>query len=467
VTIFQIRNIVYMIAVFFYLLSIIVPNPTWFGNVVSILTILCLVVSIPVAGIIVKTISVLFLVGGSFLALSHETSFSSFYLLFGKMLDLLTLFALIPFMAIPVQIGNYSSAIVQFISRYNGNDQKLYRAITLIGYVLASVMNLAALPMTYYSIQPALTKFHISNEDRFLSNSITRGYAMPLVWSPIAAVVGAVVQVTRANWFYILPISLLFSAIGIILGFVLSPKKSIMSVEAAASSNDFTQSVQDRQDTPLPNPFIKLGQMGFGIVLFAILMTALQRIGSMPIVSAVTIISLPFAVVWSVLLNKRTEFLIHAKKQLSNLAKMQDQFAVFLCAGFFVSVLRASGVAPDIDQFLVNFSHQVGTTWFLIVIPFIPVLLSLVGMHPVVSIALLGESLDPGILGIRPEWVALSYLGGGVTTFLISPFNATLTIMGGVLKRSPFELAKWNIPFCSLYLGIVIMLVTVLNLLWP
>ncbi|UOF90367.1 hypothetical protein LSG31_21325 [Fodinisporobacter ferrooxydans] len=465
----RLLNRIYIITISFYLLTILLPNPNWFHNVISILTILCLLVSIPVASMLVKWISILFLLGGSILVFSHGGSFSSMYLLFGKMLDLLTLFTLIPCMAIPIQIGNYSPSILQLISRYSGDEQKFYHAITLIGYALASIMNLAALPMTYYSIQPALKKFYIQNEDRFLSTSITRGFAMPLVWSPVAAIVGAVVQITHAGWFWILPFSLLLSAIGIALGLLFSPRKSNSSLEASAAST--SHAVETVKADPIAeaaaNPVLKLGQMGLGILLFAILMTGLQQMESLSIVSAVSILALPFSFVWAVFLRKQKQFIQSGKKQLSQLANMQDQFAVFLCAGFFVDALQMSGVAPSIDQFLVHVSHRIGTAWFLMLIPLIPVFLSLVGMHPLVSIALLGESLDPRMIGIRPEWVAVAFLGGGVTTFLLSPFNATLTIMSGIMKRSPFELAKWNLPFCALYLVTVILLVSFLNLFWP
>jgi hypothetical protein len=456
----KIRTIVYTTAVLFYMATAILPSRPWFHPVGSTLAVVALAVSLPAAGRIVKIISALFLAGGGVLAITHGIPQSSLYLLFGKMMDLLSLFTLIPFMAIPVLVGNYSSAIMQMLAHYAANERSLYRVVMLIGYGLASVMNLAALPMAYYSIQPAVKRLHLDDEDKFMEKSIVFGYAMPLVWSPIAAVVGGVVQVTRADWFWILPFSLILSAIGVALGFLLSPRAAAAAQTAAARDNA-------APPAGAMNPWWKLGQMLAAIVTFVAAMTVLQKGLSISIVTAVTLLSIPFAAAWSLLLRQSGAFFRHAAAQIRQIGNLHDQFAVFLSAGFFVTVLRTAGLAPAIDGFLVQLSHTLGTTWFLVAIPLLPVLLSMVGMHPLVSIALLGESLNPSVIGIRPEWVAVAYLGGGVTTFILSPFNATLTVMGGILKRNPLELMKWNLPFCILYLAVVIGLVTVLHLLWP
>jgi hypothetical protein len=92
-------------------------------------------------------------------------------------------------------------------------------------------------------------------------------------------------------------------------------------------------------------------------------------------------------------------------------------------------------------------------------IPVIIVSLSLIGFHPVVSIALLGTSLHPSVLHMSPIWLSIALFGGGVLTFIVSPFNATLNVTGAVMKQKPSTVMKWNVKFCVCFLILVMVVV--------
>ncbi|MDA6082806.1 hypothetical protein OSJ97_25015, partial [Escherichia coli] len=88
---------------------------------------------------------------------------------FGPMLDLLTMFTLIPILGIPVKLGRYGEGIQAIIQNRVKTSGHLYMMTSGISYFFSIFMNLATLPMTYYSIRPALGSFPVRNKERFMS----------------------------------------------------------------------------------------------------------------------------------------------------------------------------------------------------------------------------------------------------------------------------------------------------------
>ena len=79
------------------------------------------------------------------------------------------------------------------------------------------------------------------------------------------------------------------------------------------------------------------------------------------------------------------------------------------------------------------------------------IFLGLLGVHPVVSVILIGESVSPEILGVADWVMALTLLSVWGLSTMVNPYSATTLYLSKVTSISPFVIAwQWNLPICLL-----------------
>ncbi|WP_248926945.1 hypothetical protein [Paenibacillus hamazuiensis] len=418
----------------------------------------------------VRALGTIFVTIGIVLLAAHGAPWRSFISGFGNMMNILSLFALIPLIALPIELGNYGARIQAIIQKTVKHSGLLYLVTSALSYILSSFMNLATLPMVYHTIRSSLELYPIEQKERFMSRAITHGYSMPIVWTPVAPIVGIVVEMTGVKWSSILPVAIPFSVLGLVLDgmmgrWIAGRRLKRLGSEAAAQifaarenavRPKAGQNVREKAGHP--------GQIIAAIVLFNILISALEKYTHAGFLLLVSASVVPFAFVWSLLLGKGKLFLTKSRTMLpAHLMKMKEQFFVFLCAGFMISAIQSTGAGHVIGEWIIAAKDVVGPGVFLLLIPFIPFLLAFAGLHPAVGLALAAESLNPQALGISAWLVALAMLIGAATAFLMGPYNATAGMMAGLSGQSAFRVSNWNAPFTAAYLGLGIILLLMLE----
>src|SRR4051794_8627263 len=217
-------RLLFLSVILLFLLSTLFPR-LGIGVFISILCLVIILCTIGTVKRFVKILGSIFLILGLLLLWTSDAQWSQYIFSFGPMLNLLTLFSLVPILGIPIKLGEYSESIKTVIHRKVKTTGSLYVLTSGISYFFSIFMNLATLPMTYYSIRPVLNSFPIKQENRFLSRAITRGFAMPLLWAPVTPIVGIVVEMTGVSWLSILPYVLPLSIFGLLLDWFMSRQK--------------------------------------------------------------------------------------------------------------------------------------------------------------------------------------------------------------------------------------------------
>ncbi|MCL6453289.1 MAG: hypothetical protein K6T78_06605 [Alicyclobacillus sp.] len=468
------RGTVFLASVAAYILSVFV-DAGWVHSLSAAVSILSLVFAWPAASLTSKWLSVLFLAAGGVVAVESRLSAALIFHSFGSMLSLLSLFSMAPVLAIPVTVGGYGQTVASTLGGRRLSGGRLYLTVSTLSYLLGSMMNVAAIPMMYHSVKDVVERSVATKPQRFLIQSVVTGYAMPLTWSPVSAVVAAVVAATRIPWVEVWPVSLVLSLAGLPLSAALyfTSRFRPSHPSAPASDVDSAPALAERASAPAGFPATAPGTPPIGhtaapvcgrgiwqiIVAVACLivgMLALQGLTGWSMISVIAVLAVPFSFVWSALIGQRRPFLAGLAKHRRSVEKLQNTFAVFTAAGFFVVVLQHSRFLHPIDRAFVTLSGTLGPALFISVIPVLVVCLSLVGFHPIVTISLLGSALHPSVLHLSPLWLSVALLGGGVLTFIVSPFNATLNVTGSVSGVPPSQVMRWNGRFCLCYLMVVI-----------
>ncbi|MBN2982482.1 MULTISPECIES: hypothetical protein [Cohnella] len=495
----------FLAAIGVYFVSALLPGEG-LDRLASVLSLLIVLAVFRAATGFVRTIGSAFLAVGLALLLANRASVPDAIFSFGYMMNVLGLFALLPLVAIPIELGRYAIRVQAMIRRRVRHSGTLYAITSSLSYMFCAFMNLAALPMVHQTIRPSLDAYPIEERDRFISRAITHGYSLPVLWSPIAPIMGIVVEMTGVRWGAILPIVIPLSMLGLALdcgmGMWIAKRRARSRKEREAgtprgtgaaelaaaaeppedgddlangreagkaagespSNREAAAGSASRAAWALPDPSFgaKGGEMPrnplqivFAIVAFNALVALLERMTQAGFLLLVSLSVVPFAFVWSALLGKGRLFLKAAGEKLpGHLLRMQDSFFVYLSAGFMIAALQSTGAGHGLNRGLTLLKEAIGSEPFLLLIPLIPFLLAFAGLHPAVGLALAAESLDPAVLGLSPELTAIAMLTGASAAFLMGPYNATAGMMAGLVNRSPYRVSNWNAPYTAAYLGL-------------
>ncbi|MGM0876935.1 MAG: hypothetical protein ACQEWV_19815 [Bacillota bacterium] len=413
----------------------------------------------------VQVLGSVFLLLGFMMLWSSDESWSDYLLSFGPMLDLLTLFTLVPILALPIKLGEYAEGIQSLIQRYVNKSKHLYMMTSSVAYFLSIFMNVASIPMTYYCIRPALATFPLQNKERFMSRAITHGFAMPLLWSPITPVVGVIISMTGVSWISILPYVLPLSFLGVILDWLagsMSARKNVNSkLHNQYSSNEIAATIEKRETS-----LRRLFHILIGIFMFNIAILIAEYFFPFSFLVIVSLLVIPISLCWSLLLKKGKEFSFELKNYFNGIStKMSDQFFIYLAAGFFISAIKLSKADSLINSWIIQYKDVIGIEFFLVCVPIIPVLLAFIGLHPAVTLALMAGSLDPSVLGISPHILTVTMLLGAVSAFLIGPYNTTVGLMSNIVKTSSYKVSNWNIKYTITFIVCGLVYVSILRIM--
>ncbi len=455
-TLTRLRTGLYLAVVLCYL-GVSIGRVQALAPILSWLSLAAILASLPASTRATRLLAMLFLGGGTWMLARNGIGWADGVGAFGEMAYLLALFVVLPFCAVPVKLGGYSQAIATALrGRVTGVFQ-LNCLVTTLSFVCGSFMSLAAVPVMMTSIGPVVRAYPIRHAERFIAVSTVYGYALPILWTPVSGVVGVVVHTLRVDWLTLFPLLFALSIACLLANWLIFYWIELRGAPAPAAAS-----------VPLEagsvSPLSRLMQMVAAVVLLVAGIMLLEYWLRIGLIAVVTLLAIPFALGWSVVIGKARAFFGEARVQLgARVPRMADQFVIFLSAGFFAQSMRLTGFDDQANRMFLYFHDALGTIAFLLLMPPLTLLASFLGMHPLVLIALLGESLKPEVLGLSSTQLALTLIGSAVLTYMAGPFSGTLGLVQSINRVSSFKLSVWNAPYA---LGFVLLLsVTTLLLL--
>ncbi|MFS0723548.1 hypothetical protein [Paenibacillus sp. 1P07SE] len=482
-----------LVAILVYLISVLFPELP-LGWLVSCFSVLILLLVISRVGAYVRLLGLLMLGIGVLLLVSAGAEWQHILLSFGRMMNILSLFALVPLIALPIELGRYAQRIRQLIARRVRSSGLLYTITSVLTYIASSFMSLGAMPVMYQTMRPSMDLYPIGQKERFISRSITHGFAMPTVWTPVTPIVGIVVEMTGVRWLHIIPILIPFSLLGLaadcviayaiarrrrrqlaaVAGLSTAPGEAASHVSASAASTEGAVLTGTEPDGAADGERLTDDSPAKGAHPVHILLAVVALNGLISFLESrlhlgflllVTLTVIPFALVWSLMLGKGRAFLALSRQRLpQHLGRMKEQFYMFLSAGFMITAIQSTGAMQAINAALGSVKEAVGGELFVLLIPLIPLGLAFAGLQPAVALALAAEAMNPAALGVSVEIAAIAMLTGAAAAFMMGPYNATASMMAGLINRSAYKVSNWNLPFTAAYIGMATILLIVLEM---
>lgn len=376
-------------------------------------------------------------------------------------LYLVALFTMVPILSIPIQHGGYYPALQNFFERYVYTSRRYYVMVSFTSAFAGILVNLAIVPLVYQIVQASA----FSRDKKLMSTAISRGFATCTIWAPTTAAVALVVQLSGASWGTFFPLGILSGVICGIIGYAMTrfqengpgTSGAVKTEDAKTHSQDISEAHSKVVSKPelqgLPESQIsknsKLNKIielaAFSIILIAAI-AVISVVTGIQTVIVVSMAALIFPFLWMGIIGRWSVFLHEFKTFYfrNRLTKLSNEIVLFVGAGMFAQSISFSKLGNVIPKVL---SELVGESAFLlaVVVIFGSVILSAVGVHPIIPITIIGGTLQASDFGVSSTYIALLMGISWSMGITLSPTSATVITLSGVSSRSPVEVGLiWN-----------------------
>lgn len=382
---------------------------------------------------------VLFVVGG-FNMFHAGVSWQGWAQAFSSNGGLVVLFLSVPLLSVLLAYQDFVGVITRLFQRYIKESHWYFSFAAVLSGLVGAVMALGGIALLYDLLHPNMIRYGGEVEE---SQSLTRGNLSMSYWAPCHMSVATVITYTGISWLELAPRGLLLSSIqvGIIfLFFYISKKRGKMHPPLLKEEADATEHVDPRREREI------LGQLLLiyvGLIALVGLMTALT---DLPILAIITLVSIVFPWLVGKLLNKMDVFRGHGSFYLQKkLPAVLDQVVLFSSVGFFGKSIEISGYGDLLVKSL-NIQQWASPSLVVGVVALVMVALSMMGIHPIVSIIALATTLNPDLMNVSSRMLAYTYLLGYGVGVIVSPLSGAALAMAGLNGKDPWNgMSKHNL----------------------
>lgn len=274
-------------------------------------------------------------------------------------------------------------------------------------------------------------------QDFAISQALLRGYCFTIPWSPFFASVIFVMSLLSVNWVRIAPLTFSYSTFIVLMGILFNFLKS--------RSGERSKTTRTENDLVIQwQKLIELIVM-IGLAIGSIFLVNGQL--NLSMTTSVSVVALIFPILWSIYLKKTRLFWkmggIYVQDKL---AKVKNEVLIFFSASFFGYIFLATGLGNVLPTF---FNGMVGNSTFglILVISFTQMMLTVLGIHPmVVAIVFAGSVVQDIVLHqLTISFMILSTWG---LSLVLSPFSVASLVLSRIFNRSPYFIGmRLNIFF--------------------
>ncbi|GAB6154224.1 hypothetical protein JCM17380_29740 [Desulfosporosinus burensis] len=386
----------------------------------------------------------------TFLFLYYHAPLSVWQQALQENIYLVVMFTLVPLLGIPIQHGGYFEALQGVFRRYVYNNSRFYLLVSFISAFVGVLVNLAVVPLVLQISQAS----SISSNKKLLSAAIVRGFATCTIWAPTTAAIALIIQLSEASWPLFFPYGILCGVIAGLVGYFVTMD------EERRIGNAFTGVVEE----PIVDLDVrKVVELSVFSIILILSIAAVSIITGIHTVIVVSMACLIFPALWLGMIGRFevliTEFKGNYFKE--NLPKLKNEIILFVGAGLFASSINFSHLGTNISKILSILVGQNALLLAVVIILFILTLSSL-GIHPIVSVTIIGGTVKAAAYGVSPTYLALILAISWAMGISISPSSATVIAISGLTGQSPLQVGpRWNGLYAIISSAIILIILTI------
>ena len=335
--------------------------------------------------------------------------------------------------------GGYEAAVAECLRSGTKSLVSLFCLVMLLAHLLASIMSLGSVVVILAAISPALSS-RLTGSHRFMASSVSWGYCTLFLWAPGTVTVLMSMQIFGLSWQSYFPPAFALSTLGLALGVGISFLRF------------HGQTLLGNHPPAAPAAWKQVKRLILILIVIVAAITILERLGFSTSTGRLLITILIVAAVWLLAQGRVPE--MPSVFQLwwqDYLPRNQDLSAFFLSMGVFSAAIQYSGFAVRLTDFCAARQDLLGS----LVLPLLPmsiVAFSLVGLHPFVSVLMVGPILAEMILPVSSLQLGLAMSLGCCLSYMLSPFAGLILTLSQELRESPARIClRANLPFAIPY----------------
>ena len=371
---------------------------------------------------------------------------------FNNMTNFVAILVVMQLFTIPISAGEYDQVLCYWLKKFCKSSGSLFVFTMLVTHTMSSFLSMGTVPVVINLFQDTIKK-QVHNPKRFIASAVSRSFTLGTLWAPGAATIFLVGQVTGVSWPKIFVPSLLIGLGGMITSYFLELGEGHISNRIREKDVRIEEAEPDIKSR---NRIWHILLAITALILFTMTFIYLQVAASSDgiILSGLLVVS-----IWMIALRKDVKINGFIKQYWEkDLLKAADLAPFFVAIGVFSGAFTHSGLDKVIELALQGYAEELGLI-MLFLIPLCMVILSLIGLHPLISIVILGQMLMALHLSLSPLVLALCLNVGSSISYMLSPFAGVIVAIAVLINAKATEVAiRWNWRFCAIYFVVGIIL---------
>ena len=365
-----------------------------------------------------------------------------------SLLPIAAIMTVLQIFVVPIRAGRFDLVLENYLRQKFRKETGLYVFISLITHVIGSFMLFGTVPVMY-SFFSRPVEGMVKDPRRFAVTAIGRSFSLVTLWAPGAVSVVLVLETTGANWFSLMIPALSLTLMGLATSILLE------QLAVFRKHPPLPVAAPGARSLPAEREYRRIGAL---ILVAAALITGilvLQKLNLFTTTSRVLVSGSVIAGIWILRYAGRPELPGEFRKYWrDSLGVVPDLAALFISIGMFTSALQNTPVIGFLQQQLEFISFRLGDNSIFLITPAM-VLLSLAGLHPLISVVFLGKLfMESGICPGCEILIALSLLLGSAVSYSASPFAGNILTLSAFSGASPRQVAfSWNGLFSLIFLA--------------
>lgn len=437
-----------------YLIHIFLPS-TWLLRVYSTLALVLLVFGAFTVRRGNQIAVILLLIGGFIIFFYHKVE--PWFVLegFGKNINLLTLFFVVPLIGIVISTGGYLTALKhKLLEMQKVKQVHPYRWSAMLTSFMGLLLNLGSLPLIYRIAEESFPSF----QKKKMGFVLLRSFVFCMFWSPYFVNVSLVLVLFHLSWVQVGWISLSLASSYLLL-------TALFFKRIRFENDPIIEQAAEQKKPRAADTKAKMKSLVFWVSALVILSFVFDFLTDIGMLTIVSLMALLYSFVWAFGIGILQDF-IHSTVEYvkGSFDRLKNEVVVFISAGFFGLAISYTSVGEFISGLIHQFSF--GSVYLLAVLIIVFVMiLAVIGIHPVIVVIGIGSSLEPSIFGVSPVFLAANLLMAWALATSISPFSGSVLMASSLSKESPWVIVRHNLAFNLVCLFTLPILLYALHLL--
>jgi hypothetical protein len=433
----------------------------------------------PVRGYVLA-VSTICLAAAGFIAVAYRVPFAEAAAAFNRSAGIIAFIAVVPAIAIPIRLGGYIDAMSAFVGRSRGSVPgrggssghagsgifvtactRLSNFLALAGIelLMAIALNIGSIP----TMQKLLDTSRLPK--RYLSLVYSAGYSSYMVLSPFDGLINALILAAGTTYAGYFTRGLTMTAAIMAAGCVLLLTDRILARDETAMNESAPGTRTLESEAAAENAPARPGRKILELAAHIVAMIAASAIAlrlakpdNPAVVTALVILAWSF--LWTKLLGiPLSRVLKSGGDYAAALAGFRAFLPFLVSAGLLGAMFAYTPIKPMLAGLLASMAG-LPRYFTLQLIILVTALLSLAGVHMMITVAAIASALDPAALGLSAPGFALFLLTCWYVSMNVSPFVPFSAVVGEAIGEKPVTVAlRYNVRMSVLMLVVAPLLI--------